>query len=61
MDASFFLVGPGIPAGQNLGRIDMCDIAPTLAGLLQLDFPSADGRNLLRTIPTAQPTTRSNR
>jgi predicted AlkP superfamily pyrophosphatase or phosphodiesterase len=28
MESSFFMVGPGIPAGHNLGRIDMRDIAP---------------------------------
>lgn len=48
MDASFFLVGPGISAGQNLGRIDMCDIAPTLATLLGVDLPTADGRDVLK-------------
>jgi predicted AlkP superfamily pyrophosphatase or phosphodiesterase len=47
MDASFFLAGPGVPAGRELGRIDMRDIAPTLAGLLGLTLPSAEGRNLI--------------
>jgi hypothetical protein len=28
--ASFFLVGPGVPAGKNLGVIDMRNIAPTM-------------------------------
>ena len=47
MDSSFFLVGPGIPGGRNLGRIDMRDIAPTLARLLRVRLPEAEGRNLL--------------
>jgi predicted AlkP superfamily pyrophosphatase or phosphodiesterase len=48
MDASFFLVGPGIPGSHDLGRIDMRDIAPTLAGRLGLSLPSAQGHNLIR-------------
>jgi predicted AlkP superfamily pyrophosphatase or phosphodiesterase len=45
--ASFFLVGPGVPAGRSLGLIDMRDVAPTLAHLVGLSLPSADGKNLL--------------
>ncbi len=45
--ASFFLVGPGVPAGRSLGVIDMRDIAPTLARLMGLSLPSADGKSLL--------------
>ena len=45
--AAFFVIGPGIPAGRNLGLIDMRDVAPTLAHLAGLSFPSADGKNLL--------------
>lgn len=47
MDSSFFIAGPGIPAGLDLGRIDMRDVAPTLAGRLGLDLPAAEGRNRL--------------
>lgn len=47
MDSSFFLAGAGIPAGRKLGRIDMRDIAPTLAGQLGVTLPTAEGRNLL--------------
>lgn len=43
--ASFFVVGPGVPAGRSLGLIDMRDIAPTLAHLAGLSLPSADGKN----------------
>jgi predicted AlkP superfamily pyrophosphatase or phosphodiesterase len=45
--ASFFLIGPGVPAGRSLGLIDMRDIAPTLAHLVGLSLPEADGKILL--------------
>jgi predicted AlkP superfamily pyrophosphatase or phosphodiesterase len=45
--ASFFLMGPGVPAGRSLGVIDMRDVAPTLARLAGLSLPSADGKILL--------------
>ena len=45
--ASFFLIGPGVPAGRDLGLIDMRDVAPTLARLAGLSLPTADGKNLL--------------
>jgi predicted AlkP superfamily pyrophosphatase or phosphodiesterase len=45
--SAFFIVGPGIPEGKNLGVIDMRDIAPTLAKEARLAFPSADGKALL--------------
>jgi predicted AlkP superfamily pyrophosphatase or phosphodiesterase len=45
--ASFFLVGPGVPAGRDLGLIDMRDVAPTLAHVAGLSLPTADGKNLL--------------
>jgi predicted AlkP superfamily pyrophosphatase or phosphodiesterase len=48
MDAAFFLAGPGVPAGRRLGRIDMRDIAPTLAARLELTLPAAEGRDVLR-------------
>jgi len=48
MEASFFIAGPGIPAGRDLGRIDMRDVAPTLAGLLGVTLPAAEGRDVLR-------------
>jgi len=47
LHAAFFLVGPGVPAGKNLGLIDMRDIAPTLANEAGLSLPSADGKALL--------------
>jgi predicted AlkP superfamily pyrophosphatase or phosphodiesterase len=45
--ASFFLVGPGVPAGRSLGLIDMRDVAPTLAHLAGLSLPNADGKDLI--------------
>src|SRR5215467_13508598 len=45
--SSFFLVGPGVPANRHLGLIDMRSIAPTLAHLIGVSLPSADGKNLL--------------
>lgn len=45
--ASFFLIGPGVPAGRSLGLIDMRDVAPTLAHAAGLSMPTADGKNLL--------------
>jgi predicted AlkP superfamily pyrophosphatase or phosphodiesterase len=47
MRASFFLVGPGVPAGRSLGLIDMRDIATTLAHRLDLALPTAEGKVLL--------------
>ena len=45
--AAFFVVGPGVPAGKDLGLIDMRDIAPSLAKPAGLSLPSADGKALL--------------
>jgi len=45
--SSFFVVGPGVPAGKKFELIDMRDIAPTLAKLAGLQLPSADGKTLL--------------
>lgn len=46
--ASFFVVGPGIPAGRNLGLIDMRDVAPTLAKRAGLSLPGTAGKALLQ-------------
>jgi hypothetical protein len=42
MFAAFFLAGKGIAPGQNLGDIDMRQVAPTLAAILGVDLPTAD-------------------
>jgi predicted AlkP superfamily pyrophosphatase or phosphodiesterase len=47
LHASFFLIGPGVPAGKSLGTMDMRDVAPTLAHEIGLALPSADGKILL--------------
>jgi predicted AlkP superfamily pyrophosphatase or phosphodiesterase len=47
MDSSFFIAGPGVAAGRDLGRIDMRDIAPTLAALMRVKLPDAEGRDVL--------------
>ena len=47
MDSAFFIAGPGIAAGRDLGRIDMRDIAPTLAHLLGVKLPDVEGRDVL--------------
>lgn len=49
MDSSFFIAGAGIPKGKVFERIDMRDIAPTLAGLLKVSLPMAEGRDLFKT------------
>jgi predicted AlkP superfamily pyrophosphatase or phosphodiesterase len=41
MRSSFFILGPGIAAGKNLGLIDMRQIAPTLASILGVKLDSA--------------------
>lgn len=41
MNAAFFVMGPGVEAGKNLGRIDIRQIAPTLARALGVSLPTA--------------------
>ena len=45
--AAFFVVGPGIPAGRNLGLLDMRDVAPTLAKEARLVLKGAEGKAVL--------------
>ena len=45
MRATFMIAGPGIEK-KALGEIDMRDIAPTLAKLMQVSLPSATGKPL---------------
>lgn len=47
MRSTFLIEGNGVPAGTNLGAIDMRDIAPTLARLLGVSLPKAEGKALL--------------
>jgi predicted AlkP superfamily pyrophosphatase or phosphodiesterase len=48
MDAAFFIAGAGILKGKVFERIDMRDIAPTLAGLLGVWLPQTEGKNLFQ-------------
>jgi predicted AlkP superfamily pyrophosphatase or phosphodiesterase len=47
MYASFFIVGPTIPRGRDLGVIDQRSIAPTLARLLGVRLPAAEAPALV--------------
>jgi hypothetical protein len=42
MLSAFFIAGPGIAPGRDLGIIDMRSIAPTLASVMRVPFPSAE-------------------
>lgn len=44
MRAGLIVAGAGLRAGVALGVVDMRDIAPTIAKLLELSLPDADGR-----------------
>lgn len=46
MRATFMIKGPGIAAHKALGEIDMRDIAPTLAKIMNVSLPSAMGKPL---------------
>lgn len=44
MRSTFMMMGKGITAGRNLGEIDMRQIAPTLAQVLKVSLPDAEGK-----------------
>jgi predicted AlkP superfamily pyrophosphatase or phosphodiesterase len=46
MRSSFFLAGPGIAPHRNLGQIDMLQIAPTVAAILNVPLPTAKAQPL---------------
>lgn len=46
MRAALFAAGPGVPHKGSIGEIDQRDIAPTVAKLLGVALPSADGKPL---------------
>ena len=46
MYASFFAMGPSIRQHQDFGVIDMRQIAPTVAGMLDVELPDAEGKPL---------------
>ncbi|MFC5490991.1 ectonucleotide pyrophosphatase/phosphodiesterase [Dokdonella soli] len=47
MRATFLISGHGVPHARALGDIDMRDIAPTLAHLIDVKLPAAEGKPLL--------------
>lgn len=47
MRSTFLIQGKGVPAGKDLGDIDMRDIAPTIARVLGASLPQAQGKALL--------------
>ena len=47
MNSSFFLIGPGIPAGHSVGIIDMRSVAPTLAQILGVPLPAVETKSVL--------------
>ena len=48
MRSTFIVAGKGVPAGKDFGDIEMRDIAPTVARLLGVSLPQAQGKSLLR-------------
>ncbi len=46
MRASFMLTGKGIAPG-NLENVRLIDVAPTLAAIMEVELPDAEGRNVL--------------
>ena len=48
MRASFMLEGEGIQAGDDLGAMNLIDIAPTLAALMSFELPDAEGTCVLK-------------
>jgi len=46
MRASFFMAGAGVARHRDLGVIDMRQIAPTVAGILNVPMPTAKGEAL---------------
>ncbi len=47
MRASFMLAGEGISAG-NVENVRLIDVAPTLAGIMNVELPDAEGINVLK-------------
>jgi predicted AlkP superfamily pyrophosphatase or phosphodiesterase len=46
MRATFMIDGPGIPKSGAIGEIDMRDIAPTVAKIMGVPLPTANGKAL---------------
>ena len=54
MDAAFIAAGPGIKSLGAIPRIRMIDIAPTVAALLGVELPGADGLAIAGVIEAEQ-------
>ena len=48
MRASFMLQGKGIPAGEDLGAVQLIDVAPTLSAFMGFELPQAEGVSRFR-------------
>ena len=46
MRASFILSVPGV-APKNIGMVKLIDVAPTLAGVMGIELPKAQGKSVL--------------
>jgi predicted AlkP superfamily pyrophosphatase or phosphodiesterase len=46
LHATLILSGPSITRRGSLGEVDMRDIAPTLAKMMKVSLPQADGKPL---------------
>ena len=46
MRSTFVMAGPGVPKARALGEIDMRDIAPTVARIMDVNLPTATGKPL---------------
>jgi hypothetical protein len=53
MTASLVLWGDGIRRGAVLGEVSMLDVAPTVAALLGLRLPNAEGHALAAVLGTS--------
>jgi predicted AlkP superfamily pyrophosphatase or phosphodiesterase len=43
---SYFIMGLGIPKGKTIDNVKLIDVAPTLATLMEIPFPTAEGKSL---------------
>jgi hypothetical protein len=50
MRAIFVACGAGIQPGVKLGQINNTSVAPTLARLLNLEFPNTEGKPLVEAL-----------
>jgi predicted AlkP superfamily pyrophosphatase or phosphodiesterase len=50
LGAGLVLEGPGVRDGATLGEVSMLDVAPTLAQLLGVDLPDAEGAPLVEAL-----------